>query len=305
MSVDAMTEASRSAEDAARAIPAPRQFAWSVRREIWENRSLYLAPIAVAGIFLVGFFISLVRLPERIRAAAPDPAQLQEVIEQPYVIVAIVLMAIYLLVAVFYCLDALYGERRDRSLLFWKSMPVSDLTTVLSKASIPILVLPLVTFAVTVATSFVMLLTSSIVLAGAGLSATTPWTRVPFFEMTVTNFLHVVVFHGIWWAPFYGWLLLASAWAKRAPLLWAALPPVAIGALERIAFGTSYFAGLVQYRLVGGMESGPPVDSMTMDMLALRPLGQFLIGPGMWVGLAITAAFLFVAARLHRSRGTV
>lgn len=284
-------------------MKTPSSLWWSVRRELWENRSIYLAPLAVAGVSLVGFFIALVRLPERIRAAAMSPAQLQEVIEQPYVIVAIMLMAIYLLVAVFYCLDALYGERRDRSILFWKSMPVSDLTTVLSKASIPVLVLPLVTFAVTVAAFFVMLLVSSVVLAGAGLSATTPWTRVPFFEVSVTNFFHLVVYHGIWYAPFYGWLLLASAWAKRAPLLWAALPPVAIGVLERIAFNTSHFAGMVQYRFMGSMESGPPVDRMTMDMLALRPLGPFLIGPGMWVGLAITAGFLFVAARLHRFRG--
>lgn len=283
----------------------PSSLWWSVRRELWENRSIYLAPLAVAGVFLVGFFIPLVRLPERIRAAATDPVQLQEVIEQPYVIVAIALMAIYLLVAAIYCLDALYGERRDRSVLFWKSMPVSDLTTVLSKASVPILVLPLVTFAVTVAAYLVMLLMSSVVLAGAGLSATTPWTRVPFFEASVTNFIHLVMFHGIWYAPFYGWLLLASAWAKRAPLLWAVLPPVAIGVLERIAFNTSHFAGMVQYRLIGSTESGAPVDRMTMDMLAPGPLGQFLIGPGMWVGLAITAGFLFVAARLYRSRGPV
>lgn len=305
MNVRAMAEASMWTEDAPRGIRALRRFGWSVRRELWENRYIYLAPLAVAGVFLVGFFIALVRLPERIRAEAMSPAQLQEVIEQPYVIVAIMLMAIYLLVALFYCLDALYGERRDRSILFWKSMPVSDLTTVLSKASIPILVLPLVTFAVTVAAFFVMLLVSSLVLARAGLSVTTPWTRVPFFEIAVTNFLHLVVYHGIWYAPFYGWLLLASAWAKRAPLLWAAMPPVAIGVLERIAFNTSHFAGMVQYRFMGSMESGAPADRMSMDMLAPRPLGQFLIGPGMWVGLAITAGFLFVAARLHRSRGPV
>lgn len=278
---------------------------WSVRRELWENRSIYLAPLAVAGVFLVGFFISLVRLPERIRAAAMNPAQLQDIIEQPYVIVAIMLMAIYLLVAAIFCLDALYGERRDRSILFWKSLPVADLTTVLSKASVPILVLPLLTFAVTVAAYLVMLLVSSVVLAGAGLSASMPWALVPFFEVSTTNFLHLVVFHGIWYAPFYGWLLLASAWAKRAPLLWAALPPVAIGVLERIAFDTSHFAGMVKYRLIGSTESGAAPDTMTMDMLAPGPLEQFLIGPGMWIGLAITAGFLFVAARLYRSRGPI
>jgi ABC-2 type transport system permease protein len=214
-------------------------------------------------------------------------------------------MAIALIVAVVYCLDALYGERRDRSILFWKSLPVSDLTSVLSKTSIPILVLPLVTFLVTVATQFIMLLVSSVVLAGAGMSATTLWIHVPFFEVSATNFLHVVAFHGIWYAPLYGWLLLASAWAKRAPLLWATLPPVAIGVVERIAFNTSHFAAMLQYRFMGSMESGPPADKITMDMLAPRPLGQVLISPGLWVGLAITGVFLYAATWLRRSRGPI
>ena len=82
----------------------------------------------------------------------------------------------------FYCLDALHGERRDRSILFWKSLPVSDLTTVLSKASIPLVVLPLLTFAITVATQWLMLLLSSAVLLVSGQSVATLWTQLSFFR---------------------------------------------------------------------------------------------------------------------------
>ena len=71
-----------------------------------------------------------------------------------------------IVVSVFYCLDALHGERRDRSILFWKSLPVSDLTTVLAKASIPLVILPLLTFAITVAMQWIMLLISSVSAAG-------------------------------------------------------------------------------------------------------------------------------------------
>ena len=77
-------------------------------------------------------------------------------------------------VGVFYCLDALHGERRDRSILFWKSLPVSDLTTVLSKASIPLVILPLITFAIVIATQLIMLLLSSAAMLISGLSATAP-----------------------------------------------------------------------------------------------------------------------------------
>lgn len=279
---------------------------WSVRRELWENRSIYLGPLAVAAVFLVGFFIGLIGLPGRTRAAlALASTQQQEAIEQPFVIVAIMLMTVALLVAVFYCLDALYGERRDRSVLFWKSLPVSDVMTVLTKASVPILVLPLVTFAVTVATQLVMLLASSAVLAVSGLSPAPLWAEVPFLEVSLINLVHLVGYHGLWYAPLYGWLLLASAWAKRAPFLWATLPPLAIGVVERLAFGTSRLAAMLQYRVMGGPESASPAGGMTMDMLASRPLGDFLVSPGLWIGLAVTAVFLLLAVRLYRRRGPI
>jgi len=279
---------------------------WSIRRELWENRSIYLAPLAVAAIFLAGFLIGLIGLPDRMRAAlALGPMEQREAIEQPYVFAAIMLMAIALITAVVYCLDAFYGERRDRSILFWKSLPVSDLTTVLSKASVPILVIPLVAFAVTVATQLIMLLASSAVLAGSGMSPGTLWAHVPFFKTALTNFGHLVVYHGIWYAPFYGWLLMVSAWANRAPFLWATLPPIAIGVVERVAFNTSHFAAMVRYRFIGDPASLAPAGGMTMDMLGPHSPGEYLTSPGLWVGLAVTAAFLFAAVRLRRHRGPI
>jgi ABC-2 type transport system permease protein len=260
----------------------------------------------VAAVFLAGFFIGLFRLPGSIRAAsALGPMQQQEAVQQPYVVAALALMAIGLLVAVVYCLDALYGERRDRSILFWKSLPVSDLTTVLSKASIPLLVLPLVTLAATVATHAVMLLASSAVLAASGTSAETLWRHVPFFDVSVASFAHVVAFHGLWYAPLYGWLLLVSAWAKRVPFLWATLPVVAIGVVEKIAFDTSYVAATLRDRLTGGAQLSGSAGPMTLEMMAPEPLGRLVTSPGLWAGFALTAVFLFAAVRLRRSRGPV
>jgi ABC-2 type transport system permease protein len=279
---------------------------WSIRRELWENRSIYVAPLAVAAIFLAGFLIGLIGLPGRMRAAlALGPMEQRQAIEQPYVIAAIMLMAIALIIAVVYCLDAFYGERRDRSILFWKSLPVSDLTTVLSKASIPILVIPLVTFAVTMVTQLIMLLASSAVLAGSGISSGTLWAHVPFFKTSLINFGHLVVYHGLWYAPFYGWLLMVSAWANRAPFLWATLPPIAIGVVERVAFNTSHFAAMVQYRFMGAPGSPERAGGMTMDMLGPHILGEYLISPGLWLGLVVTAAFLFAAVRLRHYRGPI
>ena len=285
-------------------ISATRRIYWSVRRELWESRAIYIAPLAVAALFLTGFLISMVHLPEKMRAAlALSPMQQHELIEKPYDIAALLIMATTLVVAVFYCLDALHGERRDRSILFWKSLPVSDLITVLSKASIPIVVLPLVTFAITVVTQWIMLLLSTAVLLGSGVSVATLWMHVSLWHMSLGLLYHLLAIHGLWYAPIFGWLLLVSGWARRMPFLWAALPLLAVGFVEKIAFNTSHFAAILGHRIAG--DSGHAASNaggMSMDSMMQGTPGQFLISPGFWIGLAITAAFLAAAVRLRRQR---
>jgi len=287
-------------------IPLIRQFDSSVRRELWESRSIYMAPSAVAGLFLFGFLINAMHLPQRLRSASGlSPGQLHDVIEQPYAMVALLIMGVSFVVAVFYCLDALYGERRDRSILFWKSLPVSDTTTVLAKTSIPVVVLPLLAFAITVATQFAMLLLSSAVLLGSGMSVGRLWSDLPLFHMWRILFLHLMAGHGLWYAPIYGWLLLVSAWVRRAPFLWATLPLLAIGAVEKIAFNTSHFAAILQYRMLGGPSDSVSTTGMLMDAMTPYTTGQLLSSPGLWIGLAITAAFLAGAVRLRRYHGPI
>jgi ABC-2 type transport system permease protein len=282
-------------------IPASRRIYWSVRRELWEVRAIYLAPLAVAALFLLGFLISAIHAPIQMRdAMALDPMRHQELVQQPYTFAAFFLMAISFIVAMFYCLDALYGERRDRSILFWKSLPVSDLITVLAKASVPVLILPLVTFAVTLVTQIIMLLLSSAVMLARGQNVATLWSHLPLFQMSLMLLFHLVAIHGIQFAPIYCWILLVSGWARRAPLLWVVLPPLAIGVAEKVAFNTHHFASLLGYLFGGAPEI--TTGKMAMAPLTLRALGEFLTYPGLWIGLVLTGAFLAAAVRLRRYR---
>ncbi|HKF46931.1 MAG TPA: hypothetical protein VKB38_06195, partial [Terracidiphilus sp.] len=233
----------RSPVGAPTAIPATQEFYWALRREFWESRSIYLAPLAVAALFLVGFLISLVHLPREMRALPGlDPDKQRGAIIAPYDMAAALLMGTFILVAMFYCIETLQRERRDRSILFWKSLPVSDLTTVLAKASIPFVVLPLVSCAIAFLTEFIMLLLASAVLAGSGLPVASYWDQVSLFQGSLLLLYHVMTVHVLWSAPVYGWLLLVSAWARRAAFLWAVLPPLGICALEKLLFNTAYFA---------------------------------------------------------------
>ncbi len=287
-------------------ISVTRLMYWSVRRELWESRSIYLAPLVAAALSLAGFLISMIHLPGKMHAAlALNPMQQHELIEKPYNLAAFLIMGATFIVAIFYCLDALHGERRDRSILFWKSLPVSDLTIVLSKASIPIVVLPVLTFAITVVTQCIMLLLNTAALLGSGPSLSMLWTHLSLWRMSLMLLFHLLAIHGLWYAPFYGWLLLVSGWARRMPILWAALPLLAIGVVERIAFNTSHFAAML-LRLMGGPGgAGSTAGKMSMDSLMQVSLGQFLLSPGLWVGLAVTAIFLAAAVRLRRYRDPI
>jgi ABC-2 type transport system permease protein len=302
-SSNVMPESSVESQAVATAhIPATRRLYWSIRRELWEHRSIYVAPLAAAAVFLFGFLIALPHHMHGVKTLD----QAHEALDTPYELAAGLIMGTAFIVGIFYSLDALYGERRDRSILFWKSLPVSDLTTVLSKLTIPLIILPLLSFAITVATQFVMLLLSSVALLGSGLSVGTLWAHMSYFHMSLMLLYHIVTVHGIWYAPLYGWLLLISAWAPRAPFIWAFLPPFVIWGLEKIAFNTSHFLAMLQHRLTGPEPSSTVAPHGTvMEIISALTLAQFLSTPGLWIGLAIAAAFLFVAVRLRRYRGPI
>jgi ABC-2 type transport system permease protein len=179
---------------------------------------------------------------------------------------------------------------------------------VLSKASISLVVLPLLVFAIIVIMQLIMLLLSTAVLMISGVGAATLWTHLPLFQMELVLLYGLTVL-ALWHAPLYVWLLLVSGWARRATFLWAVLPLLAIGVFEKIAFRTSYFGSLLQDRLFGFAadafalkgQDGVPVDAHFIPLTQLTP-GKFLNTPGLWIGLGVAAIFLAAEVRLRRYR---
>lgn len=282
-----------------------RPFYWAVRREFWESRSIYLAPLAVAGFAFLAFTLSVTagiwERPLRL-----DVSRSYEAVAAPFNMLAGLMMFTGMVVGLFYCLDALHGERRDRSILFWKSLPVSDVTTVLAKASIPLVILPLLLSAITFVTHVLMLLVSSAAVMATGQSVIELWTKVSLFRMTLLLIYHFFTAHAIWPAPIYCWLLLVSGWPRRAAFLWAALPVIAISGVERIAFGTLHVASLVGHRFIGDAPSlvNAAEKFPTGPMTHVTP-GMFLSTPGLWLGLLVSAVFLLAAIRLRRYQGPI
>ena len=282
-----------------------RPFYWSVRRELWENRSIYLAPLGVGAFALVALVIHWVTMPSHLPGVAePDPRYPGMTAPGTYESVTVLMLAAAVVIGAFYCLEALNSERRDRSILFWKSLPVSDAATVLAKAAVPLVILPLLTFAVIVATQLVLLLLNTAGLLAQGQSAAPVWGEMQVMRAWPA-LLYAVAAISLWHAPVYGYLLLVSAWARRTAALWAVLPLLAIGLLEKLTMDTSAVASLVKYRLFGWHQeafAGHAPAAMMFDPLAPLTPGRFLTTPALWIGLVLAAVFLAAAVRLRRYR---
>ncbi len=290
-------------------ISEARRLFWSIRRELWENRAIYLAPLIVAALILLGFFYSTLRMPSGMLISTTvdnngvvthtshgiDPIL-------PYTIAAALIMGTTVLVGIFYCLDALYGERRDRSILFWKSLPISDLTVVLSKAAIPLVLLPLLTWGITVVTQSIMLLINVTVFHARGIDTGPLHSGLPLTQNSMMLLYHLIAIHALWYAPIWCWFLMVSAWARRTPLLWAILPPVALGVLEMITLHSGYVFEFLKYR-IHGPEGSDLTAPHTMGSMAMQiSPAHFLATPGLWTGLALAAVFLAAAIQLRRYR---
>ena len=286
------------ARAAARTIAWTETLYWCVRRELWEHRAIYLGPVVAAGVYLFGFLITLHRVPQQMRNALADPTK-SKVLGGSYEFAAVAIMLVAMIVEIFYCVDAFQGERKDRSILFWKSLPVSDLTTVLSKASIPFVILPAVAYGLLVVTGLVMLVLSSVVLLANGLSAGPLWTQLSLAENAFGLLYHMVTVHILWYAPIYCWMLLVSAWARRAAFVWAFLPPFCVGMLEKLVFGTMHFATWIGYRVSGGMEADKAAGMMPSSHLTPW---RFLADPGLWLGWIAAVIFLALTVRIRRNR---
>jgi ABC-2 type transport system permease protein len=301
-----------------------RPLYWSVRRELWENSSVFFAPLALAALGLVGFGVSSFHLGRNLRIAetlhaamlaAPGDAKAAKlahgaatVLQQPYDFLVGSVFVTSMVVAIFYSLAALYNERRDRSVLFWKSLPVSDLTTVLSKAILPLAITPVVMLAVAIAGNLVMLAWGSAVLLAGGLSpaAYLAYLPFPFMWLGLLRGLLVMV---LWYAPIVGWLMLVSGWARRVTILWALGPWAALCLFELLAFHSTNIWNFVRHRLAGGAELGftyqgpngrPPIE--TLAQLDLIPV---LTNPEVLGGVVVAVLLFAGCVRQRRYRDPI
>jgi ABC-2 type transport system permease protein len=260
-------------------------FVTLMKREFWEHKALWAAPLIYSGLFLCATVVGALFSDGRVKFDG-DPGEMQfggKGMTVGVYGVALQLFVVAGIVIGIYLLDCLYAERKDRSILFWKSLPVSDQQTVLAKFVVALVVVPLGVY-------LLALMLSPIVygIATASLKnfaqLTGGWSLGSWVAAQGT-LLGSVVATILWYAPVAAWLMLASVYSKRMPLLSAIAPWVALGVVEGILFQTGQVWRFIGWRL---SMVGDPIDGFTR--------------PGLWIGLAVAAGMLYIVVRLRRYR---
>lgn len=294
-----------------------------IKREIWEHRSIYVTPVVIAIIVTLSTLATLMfasGFAEELDVAIFGASNLAGDTERKGALTAyflgfswLFLFAVAIL-TVFYCLDCLYAERKDKSILFWRSLPITDLEAVVSKLLTAIVVIPLVTVAAVIVTHIVNLIFISIwVAAKGGDVGHLIWGSVPLLD-NWSAALIVTLAGAVWMSPFVGWFLLVSALTKRSPLLMAFMPLIVIPLVEFIFLRTHYFAEAVFSRrgaipLFREMDFEAFFDDetrhlseQTVSLVAHLDIAQFIISPSVWVGLIVCGLFITATIYVRRYR---
>jgi ABC-2 type transport system permease protein len=294
-----------------------------IKREIWEHRSIYVTPIAIAVI------VSLISLAGMVTVSAFDKeidmalfsassiagdAERQAALTVFFLGTSWVFLFALAILTTFYSLDCLYAERKDKSILFWRSLPITDAETVVSKLLTAIIVLPVVTVTAIIVTNLVNLIVSTVwVMIQGGDAAHQIWGSVSLFD-NWTAALIVTVASAIWMSPLIGWFLFVSAFTRRSPLLMAFMPLIIIPIIEWIFFRSKVFASAVFGR--GEMiplfremnfehffdEDRRKVNEEVISLLAHIDIGKFLVSPSVWMGVVVCGLFVTVAIYVRRYR---
>ena len=283
---------------------------WLLRREFWENRAIWMIPAAIGGLIVIAALFGRVDL-MAISSTAPSPA-IGAVFLATLGATFFAVMSIY---STWYLLDCLYADRKDRSVLFWKSMPISDTATVMSKLANALIVIPGVYFA---ATDLTALLTAFIISVRAGSSVGVALWRADLWLQLQALWIYSIATTAIWYLPIAAYLLIVSAWAKRAIMLWSLLPPIALLFAERWFFGTHVIADQLWERLVGWVPLAfhvnfddplwltAVVDNGTIrtpaSVWSVLNVGGFFSSAETWIGAAAGAALIACAIQLRTRR---
>ena len=306
-----------------------------VQREFWENKGAFrTTPLVIGGIYIVFLLMSIFTtahfdnemytFKEAVRLLASQSPEFRATHGHEVILgSSIFFTGVLAFVVFFYLLGALYDDRKDRSILFWKSLPASDTLTIASKLLSAMVLAPLIFWVIFILTQVLMAGIASLMVLSVGEN---PWTLFLSVINPLKSWGILLVSYlaaSIWFLPMYSWLLLVSSFAPRIPLLFAVLPPVIFAILQVwIAFLKTFTFNASLFGLIGEWVANSPAilsagvnDGEAMLTLGVPMTGVFdhaptvanildrLFSTQMLAGLIVSAVFL-AGALWMRHRAT-
>ena len=287
-----------------------KTYSWLVRREFWENRAIWIVPAVIGAALVLGALFGRVDVEDIVAPVAGHAVG--GTVLFAFGVLFFIVMGIY---SSWYLLDCLHADRKDRSVLFWKSLPISDMQTVLTKLFVGAIGIPLVYFVAADITSLLMAFVISVrvrSIIGSALWHPDLWLQLQLL------WLYVIVTCAIWYLPLAGWLLVVSAWAKRALILWATLPPLALYLCERWFLGSHFIGRVLVDRTAGYVphafqdftnHTGWETTTVGHDTIRTPANVWQMINPvdffsslDTWVGAVVGAALIYAAIQLRMRR---
>jgi ABC-2 type transport system permease protein len=304
-----------------------------VKRELWEHRSLWIAPLVWVGVIillsswgvlLASNHVDVDHIPDRPAieqgqdpdsssegALLKDESRKQSFSTAGYLIINAMVSGFATIVVFFYLIDCLFTERRDRSILFWKSLPLSDTQVVLSKLATAMVVVPVGVLLLSAATQFVMYCIVWLGFHGTAVGALMPdWDFISWMRSQLIG-VELMIGGLLWYAPIAAYFLLLSVWARRLVFLWAVVPLIAAPFLEWVFLGSHHLAEFLSNRFGGyipkmhaqdafqkGGEHVPRVE----EIFASVDLSAIFASLEMWLGLVAAAAMIYATIRIRRYR---
>jgi len=283
------------------------------RRELWEHPALWRAPLIIAALLVGTFVVGLIMGGRHVDVHLNgwDGNLSAERQSQAFAVSQVApmfpLYLIMTLVLTFYLLDSLYAERKDRSILFWKSLPVSDGLTVVAKFLMAVVVVPFGVLVLAAVCHVLLFLAWQVGVATGRLPPVLVWNTVMWLKVEGVMLLSLVL-GALWYAPVAASFLLVSAWARRSPIMWVTLAPI-VAIVVEWKFGTHYVANFLSYRTMGiwqilgnsqgqVLKHGSRLEAVLGDLNFGRAFGSI----DLWLGVVAAAALLYATARIRRYR---
>jgi ABC-2 type transport system permease protein len=290
-----------------------------MRREVWENRSLWIAPLVISAVILVAAALGGIHAGDGEFSFGSHPSDdqmnhlLNSSLDKHEAIYGMTIatftgMQLFVLgiVVFFYLLDSLLAERKDRSILFWKSLPISDAEVVASKALTALVAAPVYVLLVSAVTQLLFALVWSLRFGGTPLGQILmPWDGEIWMQVQA-GYLILVPAVILWYLPIAGYLLLVSVWARRNAFLWAVLPPVAILMVEGLLLHSDRFADFLGRRFAGvfqvmDVDHMNPANDGALGALVAH-VGKVFVHYETWLGVLAAAAMFIAVVRIRRYR---